>query len=73
MVRVITEAGEVEVEAELTDTLRPGQVAIPHGFGLDYEDQTYGVNVNRLAPASNRDPIAGTPYHRYIACRIARA
>jgi anaerobic selenocysteine-containing dehydrogenase len=73
MVRVTTEAGEVEVEAELTDTLRPGQVAIPHGFGLDYEGQTYGVNVNRLAPASNRDPIAGTPFHRYIPCRITKA
>jgi anaerobic selenocysteine-containing dehydrogenase len=73
MVRVTTEAGEVEVEAELTDTLRPGQVAIPHGFGLDYEGQTYGVNVNRLAPARHRDPIAGTPYHRYIPCRVTRA
>jgi len=73
MVRVATAAGEVEVEAQLTDTLRPGQVAIPHGFGLVYEGAAYGVNVNRLTPALNRDPIAGTPYHRYVPCRVTKA
>jgi anaerobic selenocysteine-containing dehydrogenase len=72
-IRVTTTASEVEIEAEVTDTVRPGQVAIPHGFGLDYEGKAYGVNVNRLTPARNRDPIAGTPYHRYVPCRIAKA
>jgi anaerobic selenocysteine-containing dehydrogenase len=71
-VRVATEAGEVQLEAEVTETVRPGQVAIPHGFGLDYEGGAYGINVNRLTPAANRDPIAGTPYHRYIPCRVTK-
>jgi len=70
---VATAAGQVTVEAELTKTVRPGQVVIPHGFGLDYEGGAYGVNVNRLTSSANRDPIAGTPYHRYVPCRVTKA
>jgi anaerobic selenocysteine-containing dehydrogenase len=73
LARVTTAAGEVEVEAELDDGMRHGQVAIPHGFGLRYQDEEYGVAVNRLTPADRRDPIAGTPWHRYVPCRAAKA
>jgi anaerobic selenocysteine-containing dehydrogenase len=72
-VRVASEAGEVTVEAEVTETVRQGQVAIPHGFGLVYQGQETGVNVNRLTPSRNRDPIAGTPHHRFVRCRVTRA
>jgi anaerobic selenocysteine-containing dehydrogenase len=48
MVKVVTEAGEVEIELEITQTTRPGLVVIPHGFGLDYNGKIYGANVNRL-------------------------
>ncbi|HRZ28879.1 MAG TPA: molybdopterin-dependent oxidoreductase, partial [Spirochaetota bacterium] len=34
MIRVTTEAGSVEVEAEITARTRSGYVMIPHGFGL---------------------------------------
>jgi anaerobic selenocysteine-containing dehydrogenase len=69
LVRVTTEAGSVEVEAEVTDMARKGHVVIPHGFGLIYEGKQYGVNVNRLTKNTNRDWI-GTPMHRYVPCRI---
>jgi anaerobic selenocysteine-containing dehydrogenase len=72
-VRVFTDAGEVEVEAEVTEMAHPGQVAIPHGFGLDYDGTTDGVNVNRLTPSRHRDPIAGTPLHKYVPCRVTLA
>jgi anaerobic selenocysteine-containing dehydrogenase len=72
-VRVTTEAGSVEIELEVTDSARPGHVAIPHGFGLDYEGKTYGANVNRLAKNTHRDPLAGTPLHRYVPCRVERS
>jgi anaerobic selenocysteine-containing dehydrogenase len=68
-VRITTEAGSVEVELEVTDTARPGHVAIPHGFGLVFDGRVYGVNVNRLTKNTNRDYL-GTPMHRYVPCRV---
>jgi len=69
-VRVTTQAGWEEVELEETDTAMVGHVVIPHGFGLDYEGQAYGANVNRLAKNTHRDRLAATPLHRYIPCRV---
>ncbi|MCP4757075.1 MAG: molybdopterin-dependent oxidoreductase [Proteobacteria bacterium] len=68
-VKIVTEAGEETIEAEITTDARKGQVIIPHGFGLVYEGVTYGANVNRLAKNTNRD-FVGTPMHRYVPCRI---
>jgi anaerobic selenocysteine-containing dehydrogenase len=68
-----TETGSATVEAEITDSSHRGQVVIPHGFGLVHMEKVYGVNINRLASAKNRDRIAATPLHRYIPCRVRRA
>jgi anaerobic selenocysteine-containing dehydrogenase len=73
MVRVITDAGQVEIEAELTESTRRGQVIIPHGFGMIYEGKTYGANANRLTKNTYRDKFAGTPLHRYVRCRVEAA
>lgn len=70
LVRVTTEAGSVDVELEITDEARQGQVLIPHGFGLEYDGRTYGVNVNRLTKNTHRDKLAATPLHRYVPCRV---
>ena len=72
-VLIETEAGSLLVEAEISDGSHRGQVVIPHGFGLKHGGEIHGVNVNRLAPARNRDRLAATPLHRYIPCRIRRA
>jgi anaerobic selenocysteine-containing dehydrogenase len=72
MVKVITEAGEETIEAEVTKDARKGQVIIPHGFGLVYDGAAYGVNVNRLTKNINRD-FVGTPMHRYVPCRVEAA
>ena len=69
-VRVISEAGEEQVEVEVTDAARPGHVVIPHSFGLVFQGKTYKANVNRLTKNTNRDRFAATPYHRYIPCRV---
>jgi anaerobic selenocysteine-containing dehydrogenase len=69
-VRVVTEAGQAEIEVEVNMTTRRGQVIIPHGFGLNYEGKEYGVNVNRLTKNTYRDKLAGTPLHRYVRCRV---
>jgi anaerobic selenocysteine-containing dehydrogenase len=73
MVRVITDAGQVEIEAELTESTRRGQVIIPHGFGMIYEGKAYGANANRLTKNTYRDKFAGTPLHRYVRCRVETA
>jgi anaerobic selenocysteine-containing dehydrogenase len=54
---------------EVTETARKGHVAIPHGFGLVYDDKAHGVNVNRLTKNTNRD-FLGTPMHRDVPCRV---
>jgi anaerobic selenocysteine-containing dehydrogenase len=66
-----TEAGSLEAPVELSNKPPRGMVVIPHGFGLQYCDQVDGVNVNYLAPARNRDRLAGTPLHRFIPCRVS--
>ena len=69
-VRITTEAGEETVELEIDESVRKGQVLMPHGFGLIYDGKKYGANVNRLTKNTYRDPIAGTPLHRYVRCRV---
>jgi anaerobic selenocysteine-containing dehydrogenase len=70
VVRVVTAAGQAEIELELTESARRGHVVIPHGFGLVFQGQAYGVNVNRLTKNTNRDPLAATPLHRFVPCKV---
>jgi anaerobic selenocysteine-containing dehydrogenase len=70
LARVVTEAGSVDIEVEVSEMARRGQVIIPQGFGLDFEGETYGVNVNVLTKSTRRDRIAGTPVHRHVPCRV---
>ncbi len=72
-VRVITEAGSVELELEITEQTTKKYIMIPHGFGLEYGGKVHGVNVNYLAKNTHRDRLAGTPFHRYIPCRVEKA
>jgi anaerobic selenocysteine-containing dehydrogenase len=71
-VKVITEAGEEIAELEVTGETRPGQVLLPHGFGLNYLGRVYGANANRLTKNTHRDRFAGTPLHRYVPCRVEK-
>ncbi len=70
MVKVTTEAGSVEVELEVTEQTCKRYVMIPHGFGLEFQGKTYGANANRLSKSTHRDRFAGTPFHRYIPCKV---
>lgn len=71
-VRVTTEAGSEVGELAADDDVRRGTILIPHGFGLIYEGQVYGINVNRLTQSRNRD-FLGTPLHRFVPCRVEAA
>jgi anaerobic selenocysteine-containing dehydrogenase len=70
LVRITTEAGSAEIEVEITTETRPGTVIIPHGFGLNYAGDVYGVNVNMLTKNTHRDYFTATPLHRYVPCRV---
>jgi anaerobic selenocysteine-containing dehydrogenase len=71
-VKVTTQAGSEVGELEITDQVRQGTVLIPHGFGLIYDGEVYGINANRLTKDTHRDPL-GTPLHRYVPCRVEAA
>ena len=62
-VRVTTAAGSIDIELEITDMARPGQVVIPHGCGLVDQGKASVANVNRLTKNTLRDHF-GTPIHR---------
>ncbi len=68
-VKVTTAAGSETGELETTESVRPGTVLIPHGFGLNYGGRVYGINVNRLTRNTHRD-MMGTPIHRFVPCRL---
>lgn len=72
IVRITTEAASADIELEVTNEARKGQVLIPHGFGLKYKGVENGVNVNRLTKNTHRDRFAATPLHRYVPCRVER-
>ncbi|WP_370352935.1 molybdopterin-dependent oxidoreductase [Catenulispora sp. EB89] len=62
--RVRSAAGEVEVVVEATETIMPGVVSLPHGWGHEETGQTVarknaGVNANALTDAAVVDPVSG--------------
>jgi anaerobic selenocysteine-containing dehydrogenase len=55
--------------------MQPGHISLPNGLGLDHLDETgtrvvTGVAPNELTCVSDRDPIAGTPWHKSVAARL---
>ncbi|ADJ49354.1 molybdopterin oxidoreductase family protein [Amycolatopsis mediterranei S699] len=77
-VAVVTSAGRVVVRAEADPALRPGQLALPHGYGMAHPDAdgrrvVSGPRINLLTDALDRDPIAGTPHHKDVPARLEPA
>ena len=68
-VRISTEAGSSVTVAEVTDTVRPGHVTLPNGMGVE----NVGIAPNDLTSTRYRDPIAGTPWHKYVPARVEPA
>jgi anaerobic selenocysteine-containing dehydrogenase len=72
IVKISTEASSQQIELEVSADVRPGQVLIPHGFGLKYHGKVHGIAVNMLTKNSHRDRLAGTPIHRHVPCRVEK-
>lgn len=76
-IAVRSPAGRLVARCRRDDSLRQGQLALPHGYGQSYpaadgERLSNGPRVNLLTESGNRDPIAGTPYHKHVAVRLER-
>jgi anaerobic selenocysteine-containing dehydrogenase len=76
-IAVSSPAGRVVVRCKIDDSLRRGQLALPHGYGQSYpasdgERLSNGPRVNALTDSENCDPVARTPYHKHVAVRLER-
>ncbi len=68
--RLITKTTEAEVDVEYSFRTRRGYVTVPHHYGFKVDGKTYGIGVNKLTGADERDPVTGDPVWRYIPCRV---
>ena len=61
--------------AEINETVQPGYVSLPNGYGLSYspaggDSEIVGVAPNQLTSTQWRDSIAGTPWHKHVPARL---
>ncbi|MBW2426456.1 MAG: molybdopterin oxidoreductase family protein, partial [Deltaproteobacteria bacterium] len=73
--RLTTRRGSAEVSIEISDRMQPGHVSLPNGTGLAHPEAGTigGIAPNELTSAGDRDPIAGTPWHKSTPARIESA
>ncbi len=73
--RLTTRRGGGEVTVEVDDRMQDGHVSLPNGLGLDSPSGdgrpvVTGLAPNELTSASDRDPWAGTPWHKHVPARL---
>ncbi|MFI5398223.1 MAG: molybdopterin-dependent oxidoreductase [Candidatus Binatia bacterium] len=77
-VHLMTEHGEALVPALVTDDIYPGNLSMPHGYGLLWENdktgrlEPVGTNVQELMSAQHRDSLTGIPLHKYIPAKVKK-
>ena len=64
---ISSDGGTIEATVEVTDSIRPGVVSLPHGWGhdgpglqLSVASQHPGSNLNALTGPGGIDPLSGT-------------
>jgi anaerobic selenocysteine-containing dehydrogenase len=67
--------GQIEVSLMKDDTVQPGMLTLPHGYGMLYSSDTgeqkqNGPAINELTAADYCDPIAKTPYHKHVLVAV---
>ncbi|HEX7132979.1 MAG TPA: molybdopterin-dependent oxidoreductase [Iamia sp.] len=78
VVRVTTKRGTAEAVAEVSEVMQAGHVSLPNGLGLDHPGEgegparVTGVAPNELTASEDRDPFAGTPWHKHVPARLER-
>lgn len=74
-VDIVTSRARARTVVELHEGGHPGHVSLPNGQGLDVigpdgEVRRHGVALNELTDYRWRDPVVGTPWHKYVPARI---
>jgi anaerobic selenocysteine-containing dehydrogenase len=79
-VRVRSRTGEIEVPLEVTDTVMPGVVSLPHGWGherkgvqLGVASRHAGASINDLTDETLIDPTCGTAVLNGVTVEVAAA
>lgn len=72
-----SEKAAIKVQVTIDDGMLLGYVSLPHGYGFDYTDTTNkiqqdGPKINILTSSSHCDPIAKTPYHKYVPVNLSK-
>jgi anaerobic selenocysteine-containing dehydrogenase len=77
---ITSRVGSVDAPVEVTDTIRPGVVSLPHGWGHDVKGarlrvaaEHAGVNSNVLSDDRAIDPLSGTSVLNGIPVEVAAA
>lgn len=72
IVEVVTRRGRCSTPIEITDMMRPGNISLPNGLGLQNGagGLVTGVPPNELTSSDRRDWLAGTPWHKHVPARI---
>jgi len=72
--RVSTRRGSLVATVEIHEGMQPGHVSLPNGLGLDHPDGegrvVTGAAPNELTATDDRDPWAGTPWHKSVPARV---
>ncbi len=73
--RLTTKRASVEVAIEVSDTMQAGHLSLPNGLGVDFpradgRRALAGVAPNELTASEDRDPYAGTPWHKNVPARL---
>ena len=76
-VEIATETGAASTHIEITDMQRAGTLALPNGFGVDYQNHNgnkikVGVAPNQLTSTEAKDFFAGTPWHKFVPAQIRK-
>ncbi len=77
LARLTTGRSSAVVTVEITDVMQAGHVSLPNGMGLDEPDPSSVGGLVRVGTAPNdftdnarRDPVAGTPWHKFVPARV---
>jgi anaerobic selenocysteine-containing dehydrogenase len=72
--KLSTKRSSAVVTVSVDDTIQPGHVSLPNGFGLDHVEAGVraktGVGTNEFTASEDRDPWAGTPWHKTTPARL---
>jgi anaerobic selenocysteine-containing dehydrogenase len=72
--KLSTKRSSAVVTISVDETIQPGHVSLPNGFGLDHVEAgaraKTGVGTNEFTASEDRDPWAGTPWHKTTPARL---